>query len=70
MEARVEDMVEDMMSSGILLNQSSATCISYVRFAKLLLKNVQLLPLSERLSEEAGTLKDLKLFHLGSHDCM
>lgn len=47
--------------------QSCATYIRYVRFAKFLLKNVQLLPLFEILSEEAGTGRELVISHLNSH---
>lgn len=47
------------MSSGFLLTRSDATYISIERLAKILLKNEQVLPLKERLSDETGTGKDL-----------
>lgn len=53
--------------AGSLRRGSWAVYIRYVRFAKLLLQNLQLILLLERLCEEAGMGKDLGILHQISH---
>lgn len=56
-EARIKDIVDDVMSSRYLPGQSRSSCVRYVRFGPLMTKSGNVSPLLESLNE---CLKDDK----------
>lgn len=62
--ARINYIIDDTLLPEYLPPGTRATNVRYIRFAKLFIKDIGLLPLLERLSTKGGTGKNLSISHL------
>lgn len=63
-EVNIKDMLRDKFLSEYPPSRTCATHSRYVRFARFLVKEDELLPLFERLSTEGRTGKELAITYL------